>query len=437
MKRKNIFISFVILSLILFYQVNGEEKESSLISKEVTSKVNEDTIKTDKERQSGESVKNDTLRKSISIEKKEVVDSVKKESSINPKKVLILEEREELNLEGGEESLITPSLTKDKTEKKAEPERKEADSLKSAGTETVKDSASTQVTTDTVKPFIPVSPIHIPPKEPLPPAKIEQVRSIDFAKNYKEYRSPKFAILLSLFVPGLGQAYAHNGLKSAIFGVVEVAFVTTGAILAVNGNKQMKEAYSFASEHYSVDKFMKYYEKLKRRIPDADTSVFLAYDDPSTFKSDSGSQNFYNTLSYDITPYVHGWDDVKPEFDENFDLLPTSGEKYVINQDSIYLVYRIDENGDSSLAQFGFSENQKTYSRMVAKGNRYFRWSKTVFTSMLINHIVSAIDAGLTAKAYNDNLLGRHSIWEKIRIRENYVETPLGTAQGFALEVKF
>lgn len=439
MKRKSFFVSGIVLFLLLFNIVYGEDRDS-LKSKSIPiAKEKSDTSISKEQKEYQEKSKSDTIISPEKKDKEEIVkvDTTKKDSIITPEKVLILEESEELNLDGGEESLLGPSLTNDKDAKKAKPEKRENDTIKTTSKDTVQDSASIQVTTDTVKSIVPISPIVIPPKEPLSPAKIERVKSIDFAKNYKEYRSPKVAILLSLFLPGLGQAYAQNGLKAAVFGAVEVAFITGGVVLAVNGNSRMKDAYSFAGDHYSVSKFMNYYEKLKRRIPDADTSVFLAYDDPSNFKSDSGSQSFYNNLSYELTPYIQGWDDAKPEFDENFDLLPIEGERFVVNQDSIYLIYRISENGDSSLAQFGFSENQKEYSRKIADGNKYFRWSKAVFTTMLINHIVSAIDAGLTAKAYNDNLLGRHSIWERIRVREKYVATPIGTATGLALEVKF
>ena len=53
-----------------------------------------------------------------------------------------------------------------------------------------------------------------------PPAKIEDARAINFARNLKEYRSPKLAMLMSLVLPGSGQVYAKSNLWAAGFGAI-------------------------------------------------------------------------------------------------------------------------------------------------------------------------------------------------------------------------
>ncbi len=352
---------------------------------------------------------------------------------------IIEEIEEDLILDGGEESILAPVATEpsirqnqDSSDSGAAPQQSAeiadssavpSDAQLNARSKMISRIPTTTATEETPKPLL-----------------IEKTQSINFAKNYKEYRSPKVAILLSLLVPGAGQAYSHNKLKAGIFGAVEVAFIAAGAIVGYKGNQKIKAARSFANEHYFIDSMATYYEYLIKKNEGFDTLIFYGEYEDFLSQESKKSQRFYNDISDDKRPYVQGWDDVAPRFDSNFDPInPSDSGTYITNQeeDSTYLVSFVDSNGDTSDAAFGFSENQKTFSKKLSKANVYFRWSKGLFSMLLVNHIISAIDAGITAKAYNDQLLGKTSLWQKINIRENFVRTPGGTAQGYALEVRF
>ena len=358
---------------------------------------------------------------------------------------VIQEMDEDLILEGGEENILAPVTIETPVQLPSPPDSSvttktavsDSGSLSIAG----EDSLSKQQ--KTVLPHYPSSAM---PKveEDSKPLAIEKTLSINFAKNYKEYRSPKLAILLSLLVPGVGQAYSHNKIKTGIFGFVEVAFIAAGAIVGYQGNKKMKNARSFADNHYNFDSLTSYYNSLEIKNPEIDSQVFISYISYDDFKKEAEagnkSQSYYNHISHEVSPYIQGWDDVSPRFDENFDPINTSDSgKYIVNEDpdSSYLVYFVNNNGDTSEAQFGFSPNQKLFNQKLSKANSYFRWSKSLFTMLLINHVVSAIDAGITAKAFNDKLLGKKSVWQRFNLNETIVHTPVGPAQGFALEVRF
>lgn len=364
------------------------------------------------------------------------------DSAKTDKKASIIEEsEEELILDGGEETLI-PADTKIEQAKsdtgsgKDSLQTEHSDSLKTADSSLVKDTSSTR--------NLIVSPITVPPEEKVT-LKIEETQSMNFAKNMKEYRSPKIAMLLSLLVPGTGQVYAKNYMKAGIFGAVEVALITVGSVLGYQGAKKWEKAERFADEHYKISEFEKYAEKLSGAISDTGLkrNIFFPDTTPVAFIKDAKAKNddFYESIRSATNPYVHGWDDVTPEFTSGFDIDEQENEpgSYVQDNDTVYLIYHVNSDGDTvpKNSQFGFSKNQKLYNDKIVDANTTYRWSGTVFTMLLVSHIASAVDAGITAKAYNDKLIGRKTAWQRINIKETFVSTPVEKASGLALEVRF
>lgn len=358
---------------------------------------------------------------------------------------VVEESEEELILDGGEESLIpaagasTPQTTQSSDSSSA---TQTSASAQQGGGDVngPADSLSTAQKAANVINY-PVSPIPAIPEEPAKPAIIEQTRSINFAKNYSEYRSPKMAFLLSLLVPGVGQAYAHKKIKTGIFGAVEVGLITAGSIVGVKGSRKWDDARDFANDHWHIDTFMTYYNTLEQNNENAIEEIFEgSYVSVDTFQMEAHnrSQEFYNYIKYKDSPFIQGWDDVNPRFDENFEIINRDNSVvFYKNADSAYLVFYVDDNGDTSRAYYGFSKYQDEYNKLRSRSNQLFGTSKTLFTLLIINHLASAFDAMITAKAFNDALLGKTSLWQRFNIREATVSTPCGVANGLALEVRF
>jgi hypothetical protein len=179
---------------------------------------------------------------------------------------------------------------------------------------------------------------------------------------------------------------------------------------------------------------MSYHNALKNKVDTATYSNIFPFGTDTIFPKNAGIKNndFYDELKYDALPYVHGWDDATPEFDAQ--LIIQTQNYYPLNEDTSYLVYI---GKDSANAQYGFSENQKMYRSNLSKATSYFNNSQLVLTLMLLTHIVSAIDAGLTAKAHNDRLLNKQSVWQHIGLEQMYVSVNGTMAPGYALKVRF
>jgi hypothetical protein len=74
---------------------------------------------------------------------------------------------------------------------------------------------------------------------------------------------------------------------------------------------------------------------------------------------------------------------------------------------------------------------------MLDESRKWANYSRNTFLSLLLNHLASAIMAGIAAKRHNDELLGRESFWHHIEVEPCYVNTGSGTSPGYAVQVEF
>jgi len=360
----------------------------------------------------------------------ENTDSVKTASGI-------IENDEELILDGGEEDLLGPSKTQNAAIVNVPSDQNTVvnDELNTDSTTSV--SSESEKTGNTLP-----TPEQLVRSPVVQNARIEDMESINFAQNLKGYRKPLTAMLLSFLVPGAGQLYCHNSLKTSIFGVVEAAIIGTGSAVYAKGKKDYKKSYTFADQHYYGSKVNDYYQKLVERYDDSIAKAIFLDVSIDTFVSmvESRDKNYYSFIDDPNQPYIRGWDDVTPNFTEGTDFTPIEpGYKNYKGAgdglDSTYLIYRTGD--DSSKFVFGYSKNMEEFQRMQNKADKKLKVAKGVFTTLLVNHIMSMIDAGLTAKAYNNQLLGKETFWQRINIKEKNVKSGSKLIPGYALEIRF
>lgn len=341
----------------------------------------------------------------------------------------IIESDEELILDDGEEYLIAPSKL----------EIQNSTGLKSTDSSSIVDTAkNTVVKIDSSNQ---VKPVNVLPKPEhvvvtVKPAKIENLQSINFAHNLKQYRSPKLAMLYSFVLPGAGQFYARNKLKGSIFATVEAAIIGTGIGLYAKGKKDMDKAREFADKNYSAETFRVYYDSIFRpSVPDSlKNAIFV---DPSAEEflqmAKNKDDDFYDYIQGNDMPFVRGWNDVTPTFLPG--LLIQGNDYKSYHADTAFLVY--PAGGDSTQARFGYSKLQGDFESKYSDANNILDISQKIFFLLILDRIVSAVDAGITAKAYNDEMLGKQSFWKNINIHEKQVCSGADTYHGYALEVRF
>jgi hypothetical protein len=211
-------------------------------------------------------------------------------------------------------------------------------------------------------------------------------------------KSPWLAGGLSLVVPGAGEFYSESYLKSAVFLAVEAVLWVMAYKYDSRADRQTDFFQNYANAHWSVVNYAQY--ALTHYAPaGGDYSRVIIASVPATYppwmrvnwaelnrmESDisatAAGQYYshvlpaYNTQQYyeligKYPQFNQGWDDAPPSFSYG-------------NQLSPELLY---------------------YSGQRGQANTDYTTASTFVAIAFVNHVVSAVDAALTAGSYNRGL---------------------------------
>jgi hypothetical protein len=255
------------------------------------------------------------------------------------------------------------------------------------------------------------------------------VNTIDELKG--KYRSPKKALFMSLVVPGAGQAYVgqhwFNYARGAAYLLTDVGLALGWRHYVVTKqDRQIARYRAFADENWRQSKYEDsvslYSEKDKfdDRFPHRETycqsvqsnqgdkgarllrGCISPVDEAAAYnefkdeyrdrdwptdsvtahrKTFPNAHNFYELIGKEVE-FVMGWKDA-----DNIDIGDTSFTRLV--------------DGKSVAAT---TDLQQEYIGMRAKANDYARMQAWFLGGMVINHLVSALDAAYTAHRHNKSL---------------------------------
>lgn len=289
----------------------------------------------------------------------------------------------------------------------------------------------------------------------LGPVKVSKVYGIDEMKGH--YKSPRRALFMSLIIPGSGQLYV---------GGSKFNYARGGAYLAIEGalwggwyyysvhkyNRQVSRYRNFAKEHYNAvtyeTKVYGLYNQLSDETEEGNFGTRYMSDRESYCKSIYGtatangcysndglfpneeshlsalkSVNVWNTLSnkgayYSAisgNAYVLGWDDAQDE---------------VTSADALDL-----SSSTSETVALGSSENLKHYRKLRSKANDYADMQAWFFGGLILNHLVSAVDAAWSAHVHNAALYEEDvSFLDNIHLNGVFVPTTSFTAVTLSLD---
>jgi len=317
-------------------------------------------------------------------------------------------------------------------------------------------------------------------------ATIERPGQINFAENLKNYRSPKLAMLLSAIIPGLGQAYVKEYWQTGVFVAVEAAIIGASLFQVKKGADQFTHAKQFAVDNYDTLKFVDFYNTLVQGV----WRYFAASNDTFTIDSARAKVNrdifylespldtmrrqysrrgsnssFYSTITRN--EFLQGWDGCMPPLSADaqqqkwLNELQTGStaidSNFMTSGDTVYITSISTLTGEDSLPikfdriiagktpslkndtkKFGYSAKYDKYEDMLAAKDAYYSTARNILFALLVNHIVSAIDAGIMAKAYNDRQLGKESFWQHIRLEGLLASDGRGGWQpGCGMQIRF
>lgn len=186
-------------------------------------------------------------------------------------------------------------------------------------------------------------------------------------------RSSKLAFLMSLVVPGLGEFYYGARKRAIVFLAVEAGSWTTYSSWLHKGRSIERDFRSYADVHWSEKKYQDW-----KRWDDTTSPLFYIQTENLPSKA-ADTQQYYELIGkYD--QFVFGWDDGK---DAQGRLV---GTDYSVHPSKVTSANRLGYEGERN------------------RSNRYLKRATGILGLVVVNHLVSAVDASIHARGRNARL---------------------------------
>ncbi len=195
------------------------------------------------------------------------------------------------------------------------------------------------------------------------------------------YKLPKRALFFSALIPGAGELYTKSYIKAGAFFLAEVVSWMVYGNYTNKGKNQEKKFQNYADGHWDPNVWLDWRQNYTQSIDDAHDTTMVKY--LSGDKSATTEQQYYEMIGK-YPAFYTGWDFANYYQNES--------EFDTIDMDSMEVKQR-----DSQDIAF--------YMDMRDESNKFFRLARTATNYVIVNHILSAIDAAWTAKRKNNRLL--------------------------------
>jgi TM2 domain-containing membrane protein YozV len=230
---------------------------------------------------------------------------------------------------------------------------------------------------------------------------IESLPQMSFQTGDK--KSPLLAGILSLVLPGTGEFYNGDYLKTAIFVTIEATVITVAVIYDKKGDNKTDEFRNYVDDYKNPDhnwSVVKYAQWI--------IDTYYAGDDPGIITNSDPSLPPWRQVSWSKL------NEAEREKNVGSHQLPLHGEQQYYELIGKYYQFTSGWDDYQGGNISNFTPHLLYYAHEQAKAEDYYNVAAKAVIGIYINHFLSAIDAVWSTINYNKSL----SV--KVRMEENY-----------------
>ncbi len=212
------------------------------------------------------------------------------------------------------------------------------------------------------------------------------------------------ALLFSAVVPGSGQIYSRSYLKGLAFLVIEAAALTGHFRSNSEGNRLEVQFEADANALWDENAYWNWMGEIcGGSCNNMDDLRSFERANFSHFLPEEKNQPYYENIGK-YNQFVIGWEDFRTE---------TLGGSIEIFTYADYLTGIWDTQDLRTI-----SLQRNAYTELQDDSDRNFKRATTLASLLLLNHVVSALDAAWTTKKFNRRVQAGLSVGQKIHQTE-------------------
>ena len=196
-----------------------------------------------------------------------------------------------------------------------------------------------------------------------------------------ERKLPGRAMLLSAVIPGTGQLYAGAKIRGAVFLALEAAGWTAFAMYQTKGKNKEDEYEDFADDHWVRNDYWAAVQEIANTnewtgppVEQANWSELINYL-PQNFTHElpsTNTQQYYEMIGKYLSQFGFGWDD------------------------------EMDDPDTTQYWDGSFANNRPgVYNDLRHDSNQLLDKATIALEIVLVNHVISALDAGFLVRRQN------------------------------------
>lgn len=211
------------------------------------------------------------------------------------------------------------------------------------------------------------------------------------------------AVLFSAALPGSGQIYSGSYIKGIAFLVVEVAALTGHFHFQSRGNNLESQFEADANQLWSETAYWNWMSEVSS-IDRSNFGTDQEWIDAlrnyergrfSHFLPERKNQQYYENIGK-YNQFIIGWQDFREG------ILPAEGGTFTLDD--------YDNGRLNNKDLLTISPQRNAYTELRKDSNDNFKRATTLVTVALFNHLISAVDAGLTTKKLNQRIQASFNI---------------------------